>query len=282
MSTEERRCHLELLVLRTLAITGRQHGLGLARRIFERPAGLLDVNQGTLYPALLRLEQRRWIRSRWGLDDHDRQAKFFELTPRGRRRVHCRHGFTGSVQRVSALPRSATVMLAATLLSPMSQDHRHARASAARILALIEMGIRRSPTFRHLVDVLDTSDVIVYIETKRTRDALDGYLTHNIVAAGGFRYLHVAIVTQGAEDRLIAVLAHELQHAVEVVHAPEVRDPESLAKMFSRVAIPFGCDGSTCYETQASKEVEYAVRDELKAARTSRLPTLTASAAPEK
>jgi hypothetical protein len=86
-------------------------------------------------------------------------------------------------------------------------------------------------------------------------------------------------MTQGGEDRLVAILAHELQHAVEVVHAPEVRDPESLERMFSRLAIPHGCP-SRCYETKASIEVEDAVRDELKAARRSRRLTVTASEAP--
>lgn len=48
---------------------------------------LLDLNQGTLYPALLRLEQRRWIKSRWGVSDNNRNAKFYDLTPRGRRQI---------------------------------------------------------------------------------------------------------------------------------------------------------------------------------------------------
>src|SRR5947208_17130277 len=124
MSTGARQEQLDVLVLRTLA-SGPQHGLGLARRLLQRSDGILDLNQGTLYPELLRLEQRRWITSRWGLDDHKRQAKFFQLTLRGWRRLYGRHGFTGSAPRLSALPRSASVVLAATLLSPVSQDHGH-------------------------------------------------------------------------------------------------------------------------------------------------------------
>jgi PadR family transcriptional regulator len=191
MSKGARQEELDLVVLRTLG-SEPQHGLGLARRILQRSDGMLDLNQSTLYPELLQLEQRRCITSRWGRDDHERQAKFFELTPRGWRRLYGRHGFTGSVPRVSALPRSVGVVLATTLLSPVSQDHGHVRASMARILALIEVGIHRSPTCRRLVDVLDASDVIVYIKQKLTRDALDGYLEHNIVAGGAFRYLRVA------------------------------------------------------------------------------------------
>ena len=57
---------LDLMVLRTLEAMGPQHGFGLAKRIQQISGGLLDLNQGTLYPALLRLEQRGWIQSRWG------------------------------------------------------------------------------------------------------------------------------------------------------------------------------------------------------------------------
>ncbi len=78
---------LDLMVLKTLETMGPQHGFGLAKRILQISAGVLELNQGTLYPALLRLEQRRWIKSRWGVSDNNRQAKFYELTPRGRRQI---------------------------------------------------------------------------------------------------------------------------------------------------------------------------------------------------
>src|SRR5215471_10004241 len=78
---------LDLMVLTTLDVMGAQHGFGLAKRILQISNGVLDLNQGTLYPALLRLEQRGWIRSRWGVSDNNRKAKFYELTPRGRRQI---------------------------------------------------------------------------------------------------------------------------------------------------------------------------------------------------
>lgn len=78
---------LDLMVLRTLETMGSQHGFGLAKRILQISEGILDLNQGTLYPALLRLEQRGWIKSKWGVSDNNRQAKFYELTPRGRRQI---------------------------------------------------------------------------------------------------------------------------------------------------------------------------------------------------
>jgi len=87
MSREVLQGTLDLMVLRTLDAMGPQHGLGLAKRILQVSEGILNLNQGTLYPALLRLEQRRWITSRWGLSENNRKAKFYELTARGRKQI---------------------------------------------------------------------------------------------------------------------------------------------------------------------------------------------------
>ena len=78
---------LALMILKTLETMGPQHGFGLAKRLPQISEGALDLNQGTLYPALLRLEQRGWIRSRWGTSDSHRRAKFYELTRAGRRQT---------------------------------------------------------------------------------------------------------------------------------------------------------------------------------------------------
>jgi transcriptional regulator len=78
---------LDLMVLRTLEAMGPQHGFGLAKRIQQISAGALDLNQGTLYPALLRLEQRGWIAAEWGASDSNRRAKFYALTKAGRKQI---------------------------------------------------------------------------------------------------------------------------------------------------------------------------------------------------
>jgi len=78
---------LDLMVLRTLETMGPQHGFGLAKRIQQISDGVLDLNQGTLYPALLRLEQRGWVTSEWGASESNRRAKFYQLTRAGRRQV---------------------------------------------------------------------------------------------------------------------------------------------------------------------------------------------------
>jgi len=75
---------LDLLVLKTLEQLGAQHGFGIARRIEQVSANVLALNQGTLYPALLRLEQQGLITSEWGVSDNNRKARFYSLTKKGR------------------------------------------------------------------------------------------------------------------------------------------------------------------------------------------------------
>jgi transcriptional regulator len=78
---------LALMVLRTLQTLGPLHGYGLARRIEQTSGDLLQLNYGTLYPALLKLEQEGFIRSRWGVSENNRRAKFYELTRAGQGQV---------------------------------------------------------------------------------------------------------------------------------------------------------------------------------------------------
>jgi len=78
---------LILLVLRTLAALGPLHGYGIARRIEQISRDLLQLNQGTLYPALLRMEQEGWIASKWGVSEKNRKAKYYSITRAGRKRL---------------------------------------------------------------------------------------------------------------------------------------------------------------------------------------------------
>jgi transcriptional regulator len=75
---------LDLLVLKTLDTLGSMHGYGIAQRIQQVSEKALQLNQGTLYPALLRLQQRGWIRSEWGVSENNRKAKYYLLTRLGR------------------------------------------------------------------------------------------------------------------------------------------------------------------------------------------------------
>jgi PadR family transcriptional regulator PadR len=78
---------LDLIVLKTLDAMGPLHGYGIAQRIQQVSEDLLKLNQGTLYPALLRLEQRGWIGSKWGVSDNNRKAKYYSLTRAGRKQL---------------------------------------------------------------------------------------------------------------------------------------------------------------------------------------------------
>src|SRR2546423_9733123 len=78
---------LDLIVLQTLHAMGPLHGYGIAQRIQQVSEDLLKLNQGTLYPALLRLEQRGWISSKWGVSDNNRKAKYYSLTRSGRKQL---------------------------------------------------------------------------------------------------------------------------------------------------------------------------------------------------
>jgi PadR family transcriptional regulator PadR len=78
---------LALMVLRTVETLGPIHGYGIARRIEQVSQGVLELNQGTIYPALLQLEQAGWISSKWGTSDNNRKAKFYSITRTGRKQL---------------------------------------------------------------------------------------------------------------------------------------------------------------------------------------------------
>lgn len=78
---------LDLMVLKTLEALGPLHGYGIARRIEQVSENLLHLNQGTLYPALLRLQQRGWITSSWGVSENNRKARFYTITKSGRKQL---------------------------------------------------------------------------------------------------------------------------------------------------------------------------------------------------
>src|SRR3981081_4333868 len=86
-STDVRQGTLALMVLKTLDVLGSLHGYGIAQRIEQISGDLLTVNQGTLYPVLLRLEQEGCIASEWGVSDNNRRARFSRLTRNGRKQL---------------------------------------------------------------------------------------------------------------------------------------------------------------------------------------------------
>jgi transcriptional regulator len=90
---------LDLMVLKTLETMGPLHGYGIARRIEQVSENALILNQGTIYPALLRLEQRGWIKAEWGTSESNRRARFYSLSRLGRKQIEKE---TENWQRVAA------------------------------------------------------------------------------------------------------------------------------------------------------------------------------------
>lgn len=78
---------LDLMVLKTLELAESLHGYGIARRIEQMSNNTLSLNQGTIYPALLRLQQRGWIQAEWGTSENNRRAKYYSLTAYGKRQI---------------------------------------------------------------------------------------------------------------------------------------------------------------------------------------------------
>ena len=85
--TDVRQGTLSLMVLKTLEAMGPLHGYGIARRIEQTSGNLLSLNYGTLYPALLKLEQEGYVATKWGTSENNRRAKYYELTRAGRKQV---------------------------------------------------------------------------------------------------------------------------------------------------------------------------------------------------
>jgi hypothetical protein len=144
------------------------------------------------------------------------------------------------------------------------RDGGHVRVSDARIRAAVADGIERSPLFRDLVAGLEASDVIVYVDSDPTMPGrLQGRLTF-MAAAGGRRYVRVRIACALSGPHLIAMLAHELQHAVEIAAAPSVVDELSLAAEYRRIgfashAMPRGAG----FDSRAAIEVGFRVWHEV-------------------
>jgi transcriptional regulator len=90
---------LDLMVLKTLESMGPLHGYGIARRIEQVSGDTLNLNQGTIYPALLRLQQRGWITTEWGMSENNRRAKYYALSRLGKKQMQKE---TESWQRIAA------------------------------------------------------------------------------------------------------------------------------------------------------------------------------------
>jgi hypothetical protein len=138
----------------------------------------------------------------------------------------------------------------------------HVRGLDSTIRELIDHGLRYSPTFRHLVAELNASDVIVHVIRRRMPERMRGYLLHEIAEARGVRYLRIAVDPRGARARVTAIIAHELQHAIEVARRASAGRSLRLEDFFAEIADE-GCMTTGCFETRTAIEIQAQVLDEL-------------------
>jgi hypothetical protein len=154
------------------------------------------------------------------------------------------------------LPCSTNDTAAATPTARSIRPSRH----HARLTELLTVGMSRSDTFRDLVATLDASDVIVHVSF-RAGLTLRSYLAHDLVAASTHRYLRVILAIDLPDRDLVPLLAHELQHAVEVSEARDVVDATGMLALFVRIG--YAGKGEQVRETEAARRAQQRVKTEL-------------------
>ncbi|HEY7533833.1 MAG TPA: hypothetical protein VH681_13745 [Nitrospiraceae bacterium] len=153
-------------------------------------------------------------------------------------------------------------------LATEQSPNRSVRTTEPEVQALLDNATSRSETFRSLITALNESDIIVYVETSVTRAAkLRGHLVHRIVAKGTHRYLRLRLNPFGPVEQRIGVIAHELQHALEIAQALNVGRSETVQSFFELIGFTHGTQCGDCYETTRALDVERTVREELRASR---------------
>ncbi len=151
------------------------------------------------------------------------------------------------------------------------------RAQDSRIEKYLKSGLQRSPTMRALVDRIEASNVIVYIGTKPLmKSHLSGALSF-VAASGGFRYVRAMINSDQVPDLMIATLAHEFQHVVEVIDEPLVVDDDSLVRLYRRIGVESAERRQTGWETMAAQAMGAQVRRELVTSRTTAVGNVAAA-----
>jgi hypothetical protein len=142
----------------------------------------------------------------------------------------------------------------------LDSNSRHVRSTDRTIGKLLRDGYRHSPTFAALLERLEQSDVYVYVEdVPRLAGALEGRLLV-LPPSHGFRYVRIQLARRGAPNDWIAVLGHELRHAVEVADDPHVLDTDSLIALYRRIGID---RGNNEYDTLEAQETGKRVLKEL-------------------
>jgi hypothetical protein len=162
-----------------------------------------------------------------------------------------------------ATPLCGHVTDTGAIASAHDRPSARVRSTDRRIAYALRRGAEASPTFRRLLRELEESTVIVYVEAGRCQHLQPAGCLALVAASGGQRFLRVLVNPQQPTDRLVAMIAHELQHAREVSEAPEVVDDATVAALFRRIGRQR--DGMLdVYETPAAIRIGELVAKELK------------------
>jgi hypothetical protein len=163
-------------------------------------------------------------------------------------------GWTALMAAIAASPAAAGQ-------APEQAAVQHLRPTTRAAAAYLEAGKARSATFRELVAAIEQSDLAVYIQALPVGNV--GQLQF-VSAAGGVRYVWVTVRIQGTDDDVVPILAHELTHAVEIARAPEVRNADSLLRLYERLGRASKSVVSAHFETDNAQRMQGAVAKELR------------------
>jgi hypothetical protein len=178
---------------------------------------------------------------------------------------------SGRMTRTGVHTLSLLLILLATPSFAMAADsitdspRRPIRTTDRRLRMLLQEGVRTSPTLRALVEHLQTSDVVVYLNCDGvTENPTDGRLSF-VSSAGGYRYIVIRMTRLLSPERQIALMAHELQHAVEIANAREVVDEDSLLREYRRIGYvnPWSTLPGIAFDTHAAVQAGTQVLKEM-------------------
>jgi hypothetical protein len=178
-------------------------------------------------------------------------------------------GLLSTIAIAAPTPKSATPAAAPAPDSKMSAAHylllnapdRRVRGADARMQSLLAEGLQRSRTFAALVNQINRSDVIVYIESVMTLPKGTMGRLAMMPMRGDVRYLRVQIRADLSRPEAIALIGHELQHAIEIAGADDVRDTAALVRLYERIG--HASTGDHAYDTDAAQDTGRIVRREL-------------------
>jgi len=146
----------------------------------------------------------------------------------------------------------------------IANPHAHVRAMQKEGMALLAEGMAHSPSFRHLVNRIEQSDVIVYIDVRPDMRAGVGGSLRFLAESATDRFLRIQLNRSVARLWQVALLGHELQHAVEVAEAQGIHSAEDLRTLYRQIGVPTGAD---TYDSIAARQAGFTIREEIARAR---------------